>query len=65
LKCERTNCEISESERRTAKRLNMHPEDVHHMMDVHMEMIEEVLKEQIAASKARRSARVQEALDKK
>lgn len=44
MKCENDRCEISEGERETAKRLNMHPEDVHYIMDVHMETIAELAK---------------------
>lgn len=44
MKCEDDNCKISEGEIETAKRLNMHPEDVHYIMDVHMETIAELAK---------------------
>lgn len=44
LKCERTNCEISEGEKETAKRLNMHPEDVHHIMDTFCDAVGDLTK---------------------
>ena len=44
MKCENPRCEISEGERETAKRLNMHPEDVHYILVVHMETIAELAK---------------------
>jgi hypothetical protein len=44
MKCEHPNCNVSEGELETAKRLNMHPEDFHYMMDVHMEVLAELAK---------------------
>jgi uroporphyrinogen-III decarboxylase len=48
MKCELPNCEISEGEKETAKRLNMHPEDFHYMMDVHMDVIAELARQRRA-----------------
>ena len=30
-------CEVSEAERMTAKAVNLHPEDIHNLMDWHMD----------------------------
>jgi hypothetical protein len=32
-------CEVTEAETMTAKKLNMHPEDVHNLMDWHMQSL--------------------------
>jgi len=44
MKCEHPNCNVSEGEMETAKRLNMDPEEFHYMMDVHVEVIAEIAK---------------------
>jgi hypothetical protein len=44
MKCENPQCQISEGEIETAKRLNMHPEDVHYILDVHLDTLHELAK---------------------
>jgi len=42
--CDNPNCNLSEGEIETAKRVGMDPQELHDLLDVHMEVLGELAK---------------------